>query len=715
MPQKIIVKDTKYYFKIRGLGGPKGDKGDTGPAGPTGPQGPYVKCIAGTTTTLPAGSSAQVIVNNVGDTSVLNFEIPKGDKGDKGETGSAGSTGPQGPRGPQGNTGPAGLNATVSIGTTTTGAPGTNASVTNSGTGNQSILNFTIPQGSKGDTGATGPAGPTGPTGPTGPQGPKGDTGQVSSNYVNSLPSSGNEYSFYLVDRDIPEQTATGEYINFTNANNYGNLTSLELDGNTTQNGTPTPDSPVPVITTTGENVVKVCRKNIFDPSDYDSLTANGDGTYKTNKYYTVSNVVKLQLLPSTSYTLSVRQNGELNGTGFSCEYNGTWLNTQSGSRTFTTDATGKYTLKLGSSSYPAVGNYNFVFQLELGSTATTYEPYQAQEYEVNLGKNLVNVENSNEITYAGYNNFTLSDGAITTTGNTLTGFKVKVSPNTQYTAQVYTTGTTGTKALRLREYSAEPTDWTTNFIQQTAESTTFGATTSKTITTSATTKWLLISVYADASGIVFSKIQLELGSTATTYAPYFTPIELCKIGTYQDYIYKSGDDWYIHKEVGKVVLDGTETWNTSGNQYYTSVLQSVVAPTPNTSTLLGYSQYFQIVGYNHQSATNLAFHPNKNLQMINTNYATKDDWTTWLSSNPTTVYYALATATDTQITNSALISQLNAILSAYLYQGVNNIFTDTINEVPTIKITYLTYDQYNKCHVYIWNDTLGDWQVIVP
>ncbi|MCP5787220.1 hypothetical protein NL329_30340, partial [Klebsiella pneumoniae] len=28
--------------------------------------------------------------------------------------------------------------------------------------------------------------------------------------------------------------------------------------------------------------------------------------------------------------------------------------------------------------------------QLELGSTATTYEPYQGQEYEVNLGKNLL-------------------------------------------------------------------------------------------------------------------------------------------------------------------------------------------------------------------------------------------------------------------------------------------------------------------------------------
>jgi hypothetical protein len=89
-------------------------------------------------------------------------------------------------------------NSTVTVGTTTTGAAGSNASVTNSGTSTDAVLNFTIPrgdtgvtgptgaQGPKGDTGATGPQGPVGPTGPagatgstgaTGLQGPKGDTG----------------------------------------------------------------------------------------------------------------------------------------------------------------------------------------------------------------------------------------------------------------------------------------------------------------------------------------------------------------------------------------------------------------------------------------------------------------------------------------------------------------------------------------------------------
>ena len=99
--------------------------------------------------------------------------------------------------------------ATIEVGTTTTGAEGTNASVVNVGTENNAIFNFTIPrgntgpqgpqgeQGATGERGLTGPAGPQGERGPqgiqglqgergpkgdtgeTGPQGPKGDTGET--------------------------------------------------------------------------------------------------------------------------------------------------------------------------------------------------------------------------------------------------------------------------------------------------------------------------------------------------------------------------------------------------------------------------------------------------------------------------------------------------------------------------------------------------------
>lgn len=70
--------------------------------------------------------------------------------------------GPEGPPGPQGPPGAPGADSTVAVGTTTTGAPGTLASVVNSGTPSAAVLDFTIPRGD------VGPAGPPGAGGALG-------------------------------------------------------------------------------------------------------------------------------------------------------------------------------------------------------------------------------------------------------------------------------------------------------------------------------------------------------------------------------------------------------------------------------------------------------------------------------------------------------------------------------------------------------------------
>lgn len=62
--------------------------------------------------------------------------------------------------GTPGAIGPSGAAATVAVGTVTTGAAGSNATVTNSGTSTAATFNFTIPRGDTGATGATGPTGP---------------------------------------------------------------------------------------------------------------------------------------------------------------------------------------------------------------------------------------------------------------------------------------------------------------------------------------------------------------------------------------------------------------------------------------------------------------------------------------------------------------------------------------------------------------------------
>jgi collagen type VII alpha len=75
--------------------------------------------------------------------------------------------------------GGSGSSGTITVGTTVTGAAGSNATVTNSGTSTAAVLNFSIPQGIVGATGATGQTGATGPTGATGLTGPAGSTGSA--------------------------------------------------------------------------------------------------------------------------------------------------------------------------------------------------------------------------------------------------------------------------------------------------------------------------------------------------------------------------------------------------------------------------------------------------------------------------------------------------------------------------------------------------------
>jgi hypothetical protein len=123
-----------------------------GVAGPVGPPG-------------PAGENGVGIEGPPGPTGPTGNIGPKGDPGavgPKGDTGATGSQGPQGNTGPTGATGNPGAAATIAAGTTTTGAPGTSASVTNAGSSSAAVFNFTIPRG---DTGATGPQGPPGTSG----------------------------------------------------------------------------------------------------------------------------------------------------------------------------------------------------------------------------------------------------------------------------------------------------------------------------------------------------------------------------------------------------------------------------------------------------------------------------------------------------------------------------------------------------------------------
>lgn len=174
----------------QGPQGPAGQDGAEGPQGPAGADGAAATIRVGAVTASAPGSSPQVTNVGTENAAVFNFVLPRGEAGPQGEPGPAGADGQDGQQGPQGEPGPAGADgepgaaATITVGSTTTGAAGTQASVANSGTEYAAVLNFTIPRGEKGPQGPAGPAGedgaqgPQGPAGEQGPQGPQGPAGE---------------------------------------------------------------------------------------------------------------------------------------------------------------------------------------------------------------------------------------------------------------------------------------------------------------------------------------------------------------------------------------------------------------------------------------------------------------------------------------------------------------------------------------------------------
>ena len=116
-------------------------KGDVGPAGAVGSAGTVT---IGTVTTGSAGGNASVTNSGTSSESVLNFNIPKG---------VSGAAGIQGSKGLTGATGAAGDNATIAIGTISTLAENSNATVVNVGTDTAAVLNFGLPMGQTGAQG----------------------------------------------------------------------------------------------------------------------------------------------------------------------------------------------------------------------------------------------------------------------------------------------------------------------------------------------------------------------------------------------------------------------------------------------------------------------------------------------------------------------------------------------------------------------------------
>lgn len=370
---------------------------------------------------------------------------------------------------------------------------------------------------------------------------------------------------------------ASGEFVQIDNTyENEGQITSVEMLGNATQAGTPTPDSPQPISVVTGENTVNITGKNL---AKIENITTTSHGmTYTFNEDGTIT----------------------LNGTS------------------------------------DAVTSQNATLDYPIHIKAGQIYTFSANNAEIDAGIT-VRLQKGNG------QSGVFAPGTLNTT-NKIWSFSG--TKDVDCCLQVRIAG-----GITLNNFTFRP--------------------------------------------------QLELGSTATAYEPYqgqefpidLDSIELAKIGTYQDRIYKTDGKWYIEKQVGKVVLNGSESWWIANGTLYTADITDY-ATTGNTPLSDYFTGQSNVLGAGDVADNRIAFNNSTQYNYrfyirCTPKFASVSDLTTWLGTHPTTVYYALATPTTTEITNSELVGQLERLGVATLYVGLNNVLVATNNVAPTLKIDY--------------------------
>lgn len=200
-----------------------------------------------------------------------------------------------------------------------------------------------------------------------------------------------------------------------------------------------------------------------------------------------------------------------------------------------------------------------------------------------------------------------------------------------------------------------------------------------------------------------------------TSYPISLGNIELAKIGTYQDRIYKTDGKWYIRRDIGKKVCDGSENWVKSSSyqgNYYLAGALGTDAVAMSREYMSNLTDIFVINVSELASSDNCIYVETAGAQGRNLNFkvsskATLQEFKDFLSATPLVFYYPLATPTTTQITDTNLINQLEAARDAALANGTNVISnTATGNNLAgDLELSYYEYDPTNRYNKWLWLD----------
>ena len=335
----------------------------------------------------------------------------------------------------------------------------------------------------------------------------------------------------------------------------------------------PNPDYPQDINVVKGEQTILASGKNLFlipetETKNGVTLTKNSDGTFNLSGTATATATFNIKLdamIESGTYTLSK------SGGNFIAVVQD-YLNTSWLSQLITLN----YDVNSVTTSINPVGNrvsfviqarngvtynlQNVKVQLEKNSSATQFEVHQNKIVNFDLrGKNLLYMPDGTNVSQ----NITwvVSDGVATGNGTTTSTFTgvTTFTPNSPLPAGTYTFSRPEASRYVLEFSHNDSNGNTYNGANYRIPSNQ----TSKTFTITHDIAKITVALLRDPNDSNLGTLtnfsfraQLEIGNVATTYQPYHAPIELCKIGNYQDYIFKSS---------GKNLVDAIDsTWQTN-------------------------------------------------------------------------------------------------------------------------------------------------------
>ena len=518
--------------------------------------------------------------------------------------------------------------------------------------------------------------------------------------------------------------SVSGEGTSLTLNNTKASKIKSTLKGNTSQNGTPTPDTNIPVNVVSGDNEINVCGKNLYNANDttYYSACTYVSGA-NTNQYKVKATgtdvIINLQISSGTSYS-------SVAGTLIPCKYGETiyyntgnsnfgknlvtQYNSNKVSLGFSTlnigDSSGSYTptnsdceyisIRIGYGSATSGTEYTLAPIISKSSNLT-YEPYIINTYNVDLPvDNLAKVDYNYNQTTNGVTCKVNSNGSISLSGTATANTAFVLSTDLHYQKGTYTISCEGLPTssdkirIRFRNANGSYSDGTIS-VELLYNRTSYSF-------TNRDVNNFEILVLSGVTVDDTLKVQLEKGSKQNAFTPYgTTPIELCSSsdGTKRDYFLhdRTLDKWYWHREIGKVVLNGSESWQVHGaiaSWFYVDNLFYGITANAKKDFIL--SDYFVQQSYNYVTTlTNGECSyaspdggTTYRLVIKDTDYTTVADFENWLSTHNVTLNYQLATPTNTEITYQPLIDQLNELEKAMSKDGQTNI-SQVNNDLPFI------------------------------